>query len=93
MTTIREVCDAFFSKKEASNNTSLMSIVCDKEGDVYLVGYKFAIYAEMDIKSGEITFYKGWDGYSQTTSNHISISGLRSVADKVIDIQPVFHGC
>jgi hypothetical protein len=43
-----------------------------------LVGYGWAVYGKRDKATGEVTFYKGWDGYSRTTSKQLSQAGLRS---------------
>ncbi len=45
-----------------------------------LIGYGWAVYAEN--KEGELTVYEGWQGYSRTTSKHLSL--LRQFADGAV---------
>ena len=92
MTTIKEVVNAFYSKRELKGNT-IKSVVCADKGKTYLIGYGHAVYGEIDNASGEVTYHSGWDGYSHTTSRHITISKMRSVADVVTDERPEFVGC
>ena len=78
-----DIGDDFFkgiSKGKAGN----LKIV-DKPDKTQLVGYNWAVYGERDKKTGKVTFYKGWDGYSISTSKQLTTTGLRSRADKVID--------
>lgn len=93
MVTIREVSDAFFEMRSESNEKSLESVVCTEKGKVYLVAYQWAIYGEIDIKSGRITFHGGWLGYSSISTLHIRRSGIKGKADVVTNDMPEFKGC
>ena len=93
MATIRDVSKAFYEMKPESNDSSLESVVCDKKGKVYLVGYQWAIYGEIDIASGVITFHSGWLGYSSMATLHIRRSDIKGRANIVTKETPEFKGC
>lgn len=74
---------AFFDGK--TRGKSLHMEIVDKGDKTLLVGYGWAVYGSRDKKTGKVTFYKGWDGYSKTTSKHLSqthLRGARKVSDK-----------
>ena len=93
MVTIRDVADAFFEMRPESNVKSLESVVCTEKGKVYLVGFQWAIYGEIDISSGVITFHGGWLGYSGVSVLHIRRSGIKGKADIKTNKMPKFEGC
>jgi len=75
--------DAFFSGK--TEGSSLHMKIVDIGNKTLLVGYGHAVYGSRDKNTGEVTFYKGWDGYSRTTSKQLSQTGLRkavNISDK-----------
>ncbi|RLG27216.1 hypothetical protein DRN76_00005 [Methanosarcinales archaeon] len=74
---------AFF-RGATSGNASNLKIV-DKPDKTQLVGYEWAVYGERDKKTGKVTYYKGWDKYSPSTSAQLTKTGLRSRADIVVD--------
>lgn len=77
--------DAFFSgeKKGTSNSMKIVS----KGDKTLLVGYGHAVYAERDNNTHIVTFFKGWDKYSPTTSKQLSQTRLRNV-ENVSDKAP-----
>ena len=75
-----------FKGGATSGKSNSMQII-DSKDKTLLVGYGHAVYGSRDKNTGEITFYKGWDGYSITTSKQLSQTGLRS-ADKISDKKP-----
>lgn len=54
----------------------------------YLVGYEWAVYAKRNKKTGKITYYRGWETYSNTTRDHIRGMQLEKRADEISDNQP-----
>lgn len=64
--------------KQGANRgvASNMNIVEGKHF-TYLVDFGWAVLAKRSKISGRIVYYSGWDGYSPTTSKHISQAGLR----------------
>lgn len=64
-----------FKQGETRGQASRTSIV-EGKNKTYLVDYGWAVLAERDKKSGRITYYSGWYGYSPTTSKHIGQTGL-----------------
>ena len=93
MASILDVSKAFYDMKPESYADRLASVVCDERGKVYLIGYQWAIYGSIDIKSGIITFYSGWLGYSQTSTLFIRRSAIKGRADVTINEMPTFRGC
>ena len=75
-----------FFAGETKGKYNNMEII-DKGDKTLLVGYGWAVYGSRDKQTGEVTFYKGWDGYSRTTSKQLSQAGLRG-AKKVSDKAP-----
>jgi len=65
-----------FKKGVKRGTASNMNIV-DGKHFTYLVDYGWAVLAKRSKVSGKIVYYSGWDGYSPTTSKHISQAGLR----------------
>jgi hypothetical protein len=51
--------------------------IVDSPDKTLLVGYNWAVYGSRDKNTGEVTFFKGWSGYSTTTSKQLSVTGLR----------------
>lgn len=92
MALIVDVADAFY-KMESESSANLESVVCTEKGKVYLVGFQWAIYGEIDIKSGVITFHSGWLGYSNTSVLHIRRSGIKGKASIKTNEMPKFKGC
>lgn len=92
MATISEVASAFYSMEPESSG-NLGSVVCAEKGKVYLVGFEWAIYGEIDIKSGVITFHSGWLGYSNTSTLHIRRSGIKGKSSVTTNEMPEFKGC
>lgn len=45
----------------------------------YLVDFGWAVLAKRSKVSGRVIYYSGWDGYSPTTSKHITQANLRQV--------------
>jgi len=76
MTTASQVGQAFYEGRKLTGGTR-GNIKSLKIGDhVYLIGYGWAIYGKHDLKTGKITYYSGWRGYSRTTSKHLSQTGI-----------------
>ena len=67
----------------SSNNLEILN----KGDKTFLIGYGHAVYGMRDKDTGKTTFFKGWDGYSRTTSKQLSQTGLRG-ADIVEDKKP-----
>lgn len=79
---VHDIGQAFFAGEKAYNGRNLESV---KSGNkMYLVGYGHAIYGEKNLKTGRVTYYSGWDGYSRTTSKHLSQSGIRGTHDREV---------
>jgi len=81
MTTANDL-GRMFKEGATSGRTNNIRIINGK-GKTYVVDYGWAILGSRDKKTGKITYYSGWDGYSPTTSKHISQLGLRG-ADRVM---------
>lgn len=75
-----------FKEGKTKGKSNSMDIV-DRPNETLLVGYGWAVYGARNKKTGKITFFKGWDGYSPTTSKQLSQTGLRG-ADIVLDKRP-----
>jgi hypothetical protein len=52
--------------------------IVDGKNNTFVVDYGWAILGKRNKKTGEITYYSGWRGYSRTTSKHIGQMGLYS---------------
>jgi len=81
----RDLGTDFFSG--ATKGKSLHMKIVDTPDKTLLVGYDWAVYGSRDKNTGKVTFYKGWSGYSVTTSKQLSVSGLRG-ADIVSEKAP-----
>jgi len=58
-----------------SSNTQIV----DGKGFTYLVDYGWAVLAKRNKRTGRITAYPDWWGYSPSTSKHISQLHLNAV--------------
>jgi len=72
-----------FKQGATKGRTNNIKIINGKN-KTYVVDYDWAILGSRDKKTGKITYYSGWDGYSPTTSKHISQLGLRYSADRIM---------
>lgn len=61
--------------------------IADRDGYTALIGYGWACYATRDKATGEVTYYKGWYGYSPSTSCQLSKLGL-SMSEHTSDESP-----
>lgn len=73
-----------FQNGRTSGQASNVSIR-ETDDETLLVGYGWAVYAARDKETGEITYYKGWYGYSTSTSGALTKMGLSVRADNVVD--------
>ena len=73
---VREVGKAFDDGLESSGGTGGNIKTIKSGNDLLLVGYDWAIYGKKNLKTGKVTYYEGWYGYSPTTSKHLSQVGL-----------------
>lgn len=71
-------------KEGATRGISSRTSIVEGKDKTYLVDYGWAILGERDKKTGKMTYYSGWYGYSPTTSKHISQTGIR-MAEKTIE--------
>ena len=67
-----------FKRGKRCGSASNMNIIEGKHF-TFLVDFGWAVLAKRSKASGKILYYSGWDGYSPTTSKHISQTGLRTV--------------
>lgn len=51
--------------------------IVDMGEEILLVDYDWAVLAKRDKHCDPVTFYKGWEGYSRSTSRHIREADLR----------------
>jgi len=72
---IDELGKRFWLGKESGRTNRTKIIERDKE--ILLVDYGWAVLAKRDKDCDPVTFYKGWEGYSQSTNRHISKANLR----------------
>ena len=63
-------------KEGATKGQASRTTIVEGKNKTYLVDYGWAILAERDKKTGRITAYEGWRGYSPSTSKHISQTGV-----------------
>lgn len=73
---VREVGKAFYDGLEASGGTGGNIKTIKRGKDLLMIGYGWAIYGKKNLKTGKVTYYEGWYGYSPTTSKHLSQVGL-----------------
>ena len=64
-----------FWEGKTSGKAARMEIV-DRPDHTLLVDFGWAVLAKRNKRTGKVTFYEGWKGYSRTTSKHINQSGL-----------------
>lgn len=64
-------------RQGANRGTASRTNIVEGRNATYLVDYGWAILAKRSKKTGKITYYSGWDGYSPSTSKHISQLDLR----------------
>lgn len=93
MASVLDVSKAFYEMKPESYADRLESVVCAEKGKVYLVGFQWAIYGEIDMKTGVITFHGGWLGYSQISTLFIRRSAIKGSASIMTNEMPKFNGC
>ena len=74
-----EVSRRFHSGKKSGKGANIE--IVDHPNDTLLVDFGWAVLAKRDKKTGDITYYSGWDRYSRTTSRHITKAGLRGIND------------
>lgn len=72
-----------FFRGESSGRSSNVILV-ETEDEILVVGYGWAVYAARDKETDETTYYSGWYGYTQSTSQQISKMGL-SKCDRTVD--------
>jgi len=85
MTSISELGRMFING--ANRGTASRTSIVEGKNATYLVDYGWAILAKRNKTTGKITYYSGWDSYSQTTSKHITQLGLRAISTKVREMK------
>ena len=78
-----ELAKRFFDG-ETTGKASNVKIV-ETDNETLLVGYNWAVYAARNKDTGETTYYKGWYGYSPSTSSQLTRMGLEVKADNIVN--------
>ena len=74
----KKVAEAFIRGNVDVKGSNFKTVELDN-GNVGIVGYNRAVYAELD--GTEVLVYLGWDGHSKSTSNHFRL--IREAAEEV----------
>jgi len=83
MTSTGKLGDMFFAGK-TGGKASRTQIVNGKNF-TYIVDYGWAVLGMRNKKTGKVTYFSGWYGYSPTTSKHISQIGLPYKAHRTVN--------
>jgi hypothetical protein len=81
--TNRTIGNAFF--RGATHGRANNMKIVDTPTETLLVGYNWAVYGARNKATGRVTYYKGWRGYSSTTSKQLGQTGLMTNADDISD--------